>query len=176
MEYIVATNEWYVKPTADRGRAEGWMCLASDPPARPELSKGTCEVWDGDRWTIQTTVTVSTAASGFESMLDVQIFCSKQTRDLQERLNNSLKKAIRGLMPGIPADRADEGSKQLDQILADLDAKLKKFQMIKEKDKEKLELQEIDSTPKSNEIKDVSAPEKSSTSNTSTTNKAERKI
>jgi hypothetical protein len=31
LEYIVATGEWYVKPTADRGRAEGWMCLAADP-------------------------------------------------------------------------------------------------------------------------------------------------
>lgn len=60
LEYIVATNEWYVKPTADRGRAEGWMCLASDPPTKPELCRGTCEVWDGDKWTIQTTVTVMT--------------------------------------------------------------------------------------------------------------------
>jgi hypothetical protein len=40
LEYIVATNEWYVKPTADKGKAEGWMCIASDPPTRPELSKG----------------------------------------------------------------------------------------------------------------------------------------
>ncbi len=40
LEYIVATNEWYVKPTTDRGRAEGWMCLSSDPPTRPELSRG----------------------------------------------------------------------------------------------------------------------------------------
>ena len=47
LEYIVATNEWYVKPTADKGKAEGWMCVASDPPTRPELSKGTCDVWDG---------------------------------------------------------------------------------------------------------------------------------
>ena len=39
LEYIVATNEWYVKPTADRGRAEGWMCLASDPPTKPEFCR-----------------------------------------------------------------------------------------------------------------------------------------
>jgi len=36
------------------------MCLASDPPTKPELCRGTCEVWDGDKWTIQTTVTVMT--------------------------------------------------------------------------------------------------------------------
>ena len=72
-----------MKPTADRGRAEGWMCLASDPPTRPELSRGTCEVWDGDRWTVQTCVTVLTAACAFESMLDVQIFCTEELKSLQ---------------------------------------------------------------------------------------------
>ena len=171
LEYIVATNEWYVKPTADRGRAEGWMCLASDPPARPELSKGTCEVWDGDRWTIQTTVTVSTAASGFESMLDVQLFCAKQTRDLQERLNTTLKRSIRGLMNGLPPERAEEGSKQLDQILADFDAKLKKYQTIKEKDKEKSDKETPADVSKIADTKDVCTSnsqeknEKTSTSN-----------
>lgn len=136
LEFIVATNEWYVKPTADRGRAEGWMCLASDPPTRPELSKGTCEVWDGDRWTIQTTVTVSTAASGFEGLLDVQIFCAKVTKDLQEKLNSSLKRSMKSLIHGMPAEKTEEGVKQLDQITADLEAKLKRYQSQKEKEKE----------------------------------------
>lgn len=126
LEYIVATNEWYVKPTADRGRAEGWMCLASDPPTRPELSRGTCEVWDGDRWTIQTSVTVLTAVSGFESMLDVQIFCTKEAKVLQERLNASLKRAV-ALMPTLPEEKVDEGSRQLDSILVSLEEKLKKL-------------------------------------------------
>ncbi|CAK9250495.1 unnamed protein product [Sphagnum jensenii] len=132
LEYIVATNEWYVKPTADRGRAEGWMCLGSDPPSRPELSKGTCEVWDGDRWTIQTTVTVLTAVSGFESLLDVQIFCATQTKELQERLNASLKRAVRNLMNGQNNEKIEEGNRQLDQILADLDATLRKLQNAKD--------------------------------------------
>ena len=132
LEYIVATNEWYVKPTADRGRAEGWMCLASDPPTRPELCKGTCEVWDGDRWTIQTTVTVSTAASGFDGLLDVQIFCAKQTRELQERLSNTLRRAVRNLPSGPPSDRLEEGTKQLEQILQDMDTKLIKYQQLNE--------------------------------------------
>ena len=59
------------------------MCLASDPPTRPELSRGTCEVWDGDRWAVQTCVTVLTAACAFESMLDVQIFCTDELKSLQ---------------------------------------------------------------------------------------------
>eukprot|EP01036_Dinobryon_divergens_P033733 gene33733-43594_t len=29
LEYIVATNEWYVKPTTDKGKAEGWMCIGN---------------------------------------------------------------------------------------------------------------------------------------------------
>jgi hypothetical protein len=135
LEFIVATNEWYVKPTTDRGRAEGWMCLGSDPPSRPELSKGTCEVWDGDRWTIQTTVTVQTAVSGFESLLDVQIFCAQQTIELQERLNSSLKRAMKNLYitQSNSITQMDEASIELDQILAELDKKLKRYESIKEK-------------------------------------------
>jgi hypothetical protein len=37
LEFIAATNEWYVKPTTDKGRAEGWMCIPCDNPTRPEL-------------------------------------------------------------------------------------------------------------------------------------------
>ena len=36
------------------------MSLASNPPARPELSRGTCEVWDRLKWTPSTTVSVVT--------------------------------------------------------------------------------------------------------------------
>ena len=117
--------QWYVKPTADRGRAEGWMCLASDPPTRPELSRGTCEVWDGDRWTVQTSVTVLTAACAFESMLDVQIFCAEESKALQEKLNATLKRAIGMLSTGINPDRVEEGTKQLDSLLEDLEEQLR---------------------------------------------------
>jgi hypothetical protein len=94
LEYIIATNEWYVKPTADRGRSEGWMCLGCEPPSSPELSRGVCEVWDGEKWSVQNTVTVLTAACAFENMLEVQIFCAEETRELQERLNGMLGKAV----------------------------------------------------------------------------------
>ena len=114
-----------MKPTADRGRAEGWMCLASDPPTRPELSRGTCEVWDGDRWTVQTSVTVLTAACAFESMLDVQIFCAEESKALQEKLNATLKRAIGMLSTGINPDRVEEGTKQLDSLLEDLEEQLR---------------------------------------------------
>lgn len=122
---ILVLCQWYVKPTADRGRAEGWMCLASDPPTRPELSRGTCEVWDGDRWTIQTSVTVLTAACAFESMLDVQIFCAEESKALQEKLNATLKRAIGMLSTGINPDRVEEGTKQLDSLLEDLEEQLR---------------------------------------------------
>ena len=94
LEYIIATNEWYVKPTADRGRSEGWMCLGCEPPSSPELSRGICEVWDGEKWSVQNTVTVLTAACAFENMLEVQIFCAEETRELQERINGLLGKAV----------------------------------------------------------------------------------
>ena len=122
---FVPLLQWYVKPTADRGRAEGWMCLASDPPTRPELSRGTCEVWDGDRWTVQTSVTVLTAACAFESMLDVQIFCAEESKALQEKLNATLKRAIGMLSTGINPEKVEEGTKQLDSLLEDLEEQLR---------------------------------------------------
>lgn len=125
LEYIVATNEWYVKPTADRGRAEGWMCLSSDPPQRPELSRGTCEVWDGDRWTLQSSVTVLTAACAFQSMLDIQIFLAEESKGYASKLTNSLKKVIAGPLSGaIPADKIDEGHRQLDALLGEATEKV----------------------------------------------------
>ena len=62
---MLSIQQWYVKPTADRGRAEGWMCLASDPPTRPELTRGTCEVLEGKGcWKMQERVTVVALAKG----------------------------------------------------------------------------------------------------------------
>ena len=55
-------QQWMVKPTKDRGVPEGWMALKSAPATRPELSRGTCEVWDGNEWTSQSTVSIVTAA------------------------------------------------------------------------------------------------------------------
>ena len=161
LEYIVATNEWYVKPTADRGRAEGWMCLASDPPTKPELCRGTCEVWDGDKWTIQTTVTVMTgkyylhrhilksliiifliAQCGFDTMLDVQLFCAEELKGLQVRINKSLKSSIQILSATCPVDNVEEGNKQLDDILMIMGEKVKQLQSKKSEDAEKDKMQE----------------------------------
>ena len=123
LEYIVATNEWYAKPTADRGRAEGWMCLASDPPTRPELSRGTCEVWDGDRWTLQSCVTVLTAACAFNGMLDVQIFCANEAKNAQEKLNKSLKRGVNSLQ-NFTLEQQKEGEKQLEDALERISSEL----------------------------------------------------
>jgi hypothetical protein len=122
LEYIVATNEWYVKPTADRGRPEGWMCLASDPPTRPELCRGTCEVWDGDKWIVQGSVTVLTAVSAFESMLEIQIFCADEIRCLQKKLDASFKRAVELLL--IPIDKTEDGYQQMNEIITELDDKI----------------------------------------------------
>jgi hypothetical protein len=147
LEYIVATNEWYVKPTADRGRAEGWMCLASDPPTRPELSRGTCEVWDGDRWTVQTTVTVLTAACAFESMLDVQIFCTEELKSLQERLNGTLKRATGLLTTGINPERVEEGNKQLGILLKEFEDSLATLNKQKQEEEEKAKAKGVEKVP-----------------------------
>jgi len=108
-----------VKPTADRGRAEGWMCLASDPPARPELSRGTCEVWDGDRWTLQSCVTVLTAACAFAGMLDVQIFCTEESKRAQNKLNATLKRAV-NILHVISPEKLEEGDQQLSSAFMSL--------------------------------------------------------
>jgi hypothetical protein len=126
LEYIVATNEWYVKPTADRGRPEGWMCLASDPPTRPELCRGTCEVWDGDKWIVQNTVTVLTAVSAFESMLEIQLFCAEEIRALQKKMEGSVKRTLELL--AIPAEQLEEGNKQMQQIITELDDRIGQLQ------------------------------------------------
>ena len=60
-----------MKPTRDRGRAHGYMRRACDPPTRPELTRGTCEVWDGAEWSTQETVTI-VAAPALSSSQDGQ--------------------------------------------------------------------------------------------------------
>lgn len=127
LEYVVATNEWYVKPTADKGKAEGWMCIASDPPTRPELSKGTCDVWDGERWTTQSTVNITVATGYFQSLTDVQIFCYEEIRRLHDKYSLTLNRTIKvvGVAEPINPDRIDEGNKQLTTISQDLEERLK---------------------------------------------------
>ena len=133
LEYIVATNEWYVKPTADKGRAEGWMCLASDPPTRPELSRGTCEVWDGDRWTLQSCVTVMTAACAFSSMIDVQLFCAEEAKSSQDKLCLSMKRAL-SLLDMMPSTEViEKGNKQTDVLVQELGVKVAELQERKKK-------------------------------------------
>ena len=105
--------QWYVKPTADEGRAEGWICSASDPPARPVLLTGTCELWDGDRWTVQTHVTKRIAAYAFESILYLQLFCAEESEALRKKLNATLKRTIGILSTSINPDGVEEGTKQL---------------------------------------------------------------
>ena len=97
LEHHAATNEWYVKPTADRNRAEGWMCLASDPPTRPELSRGLCEVWNGERWTRADSVTVLVASCAFKSSLDLDNFIESETKLLHDRMQESIRKALETL-------------------------------------------------------------------------------
>jgi hypothetical protein len=123
LEYIVATNEWYVKPTADKGKAEGWMCLASDPPTRPELSRGTCEVWDGDRWTLQSCVTVMTAACAFSSMVDLQLFCAEEAKLCQGKLCQSMKRVLT-LLDTIPSERLRDGHIQCDKLIEGVTVKV----------------------------------------------------
>lgn len=115
LEFIVATSEWYVKPTTDRGRPEGWMCIPSDPPTRPELCIGTCEVWDGEKWVIQESVTVLKAVNGFDSMAEFRVFCEEEILSLHERLNKSLKNVVELL--SIPADKLEDSSKQINELI-----------------------------------------------------------
>lgn len=115
LEFIVATSEWYVKPTTDRGRPEGWMCIPSDPPTRPELCIGTCEVWDGEKWVIQETVTVLKAVNGFDSMAEFRVFCEEEILSLNERLNSSLKRVVELL--SIPHEKLEEETKEVNNLI-----------------------------------------------------------
>lgn len=134
LEYIVATNEWYVKPTTDKGKAEGWMCIASDPPTRPELSKGTCDVWDGERWTTQNTVAITVLPGYFHSMTDVQIFCNDEIKKLHEKFSVTLNRTINLVAPTVnSADgRIEEGARQLTTINSEIDQRLSRLHAQKE--------------------------------------------
>jgi hypothetical protein len=90
LEHHASTNEWYVKPTADRNRAEGWMCLASDPPCRPELCRGMCEVWNGERWSVADSVTVLVAGLRFNSPAELEAFCASETQQLNEKIRAAI--------------------------------------------------------------------------------------
>jgi len=61
LEFFDASNKWYIKATPDKGKARGWMRLSSNPPSKPELCKAVCEVWDGSKWTSQSSVSLVTA-------------------------------------------------------------------------------------------------------------------
>jgi hypothetical protein len=81
-------------------------------------------------------VTVLTAVSGFEDMLDVQIFCAKQTRELQERLNATLKRST-SMIKDLPPDKVEQGAKQLESLLSDIDGRLANLKAQKDAGKAK---------------------------------------
>ena len=97
LEHHTATNEWYVKPTADRNRAEGWMCLASDPPCRPEQCTGVLEVRNGERWTVSDSVTVLEWGKGHASNEELELFCANETKNMFEKLEASVNRSIETL-------------------------------------------------------------------------------
>jgi hypothetical protein len=145
LEYIVASNEWYVKPTADKGKPEGWMCISSDPPTRPELTKGTCDVWDGERWTSQNTVVITALPGYFRGMTEVQIFCNEEIKKSHEKFTSTLNRTIKLLQASIPPEKIIEGNQQLSSMNQDIEHKLGslKAQREKERERERKEQQEI---------------------------------
>jgi hypothetical protein len=137
LEYIVASNEWYVKPTADKGKPEGWMCITSDPATRPELTKGTCDVWDGERWTSQNTVVITAVPGHFRSMTEVQIFCNEEIKKSHEKFTSTLSRTIKLLQSSIPNDRMMEGNQQLSAINQDIEGKLLELKALRERERER---------------------------------------
>lgn len=144
LEYNVASGEWYVKPTTDKGKPEGWMCIASDPPTRPEQTKGTCDVWDGERWTSQTTVVITALPGYFRGMTEVQIFCTEEIKKSHDKLTLTLQKAIKTLQSTIPPEKIQEGQQQLKDMNTEIEKKLilLKQQREREKERERKEHQE----------------------------------
>ena len=67
-------------------------------------------------------------------MTDVQIFCIKESKILQEKLNASVKRAV-NLLHSLPEDKVFEGNKQLDKFLSDLDDRLKLLTIKKQEEK-----------------------------------------
>jgi hypothetical protein len=125
LEHHATTNEWYVKPTADRNRAEGWMCLGSDPPTRPELSRGLCEVWNGERWTRAETVTVLVAQLAFKTPADLDLYCLQEAKLLYERMRESISKSFTTLNIQ-QTEQITEGNRQIDRQIEDLTEKIAK--------------------------------------------------
>ena len=138
LEYIVATNEWYVKPTSDKGKAEGWMCIASEPPSRPELSKGTTDVWDGERWTTQTTVEIIVLPGYFRTMTDVQIFCNEEIKKSHDKFATTLTKTIQMLSTTITEEKIEKGANQIDEINKDFLLKIKNLHELKDNESKQL--------------------------------------
>ena len=138
LEYIVATNEWYVKPTSDKGKAEGWMCIASEPPSRPELSKGTTDVWDGERWTTQTTVEIIVLPGYFRTMTDVQIFCNEEIKKSHDKFATTLTKTIQMLSTTITEEKIEKGTNQIDEINKDFLLKIKNLYEMKDNESKQL--------------------------------------
>ena len=138
LEYIVATNEWYVKPTSDKGKAEGWMCIASEPPSRPELSKGTTDVWDGERWTTQTTVEIIVLPGYFRTMTDVQIFCNEEIKKSHDKFATTLTKTIQMLSTTITEEKIEKGTNQIDEINKDFLLKIKNLYELKDNESKQL--------------------------------------
>ena len=101
------------------------MCLSSDPPSRPELSRGLCEVWNGERWTRADNVTVLIASVAFKSRTELDVFVLKETRSLHERMKDSIKKALETLK--IEVDESTEGHNQLDDKINELTAQITKL-------------------------------------------------
>lgn len=137
LEYNVASQEWFVKPTTDRGKPEGWLCIASDPPTRPELTKGTCDVWDGERWIAQNTVVIKPLPGYFRGMTEVQIFCTEEIKKSHEKLTNTLNKAIKILQASIPPEKIAEGTMQLAAMNSDYDRQLQILRKKRDEEKER---------------------------------------
>ena len=65
LSFFSSIRQWAVKSTSSRGLYRGWMFFSSDPPTRPELTRGTCEVLEGKGcWKMQERVTVVALAKG----------------------------------------------------------------------------------------------------------------
>lgn len=73
------------------------MCLASDPPCRPEECDGVCEVWNGERWTVADSVTVLVSGIDFVTQGDLDMFCIDETKGMLERLEASLARSLQVL-------------------------------------------------------------------------------
>ena len=87
---------------------------------RPELSNGTCDVWDGERWTTQNTVQIVPVkrkaayllssnvkvlvcdclsvflfvSAPFDSMSDLQLFCYEEIKRLEDKFRATLLRTL----------------------------------------------------------------------------------